>query len=135
MNSLLPLSPTSSILSGTRQAATIEVPASTVDSICQEYNISKVDILKLDIQGGELFALRGASRLLANKGVDIVYSEVNFNEIYTEQAYCHDISKLLNDYKYNLYGIYQMAYSPSGPIGWADALFVSPSIMEIVRHS
>jgi FkbM family methyltransferase len=130
MNSLLPLSPKAGILSDSRQAQIIEVRTSTLDAFCQEHKIATVDILKLDIQGGELLALRGASRLLMSKAIDVIYCEVNFNEIYTGQAFFHDISKFLYDCEYTLYGLFQVAYCRSGPIGWADAVFISPAIME-----
>ena len=38
--------------------------------------MSAIDILKLDIQGGELMALRGAMRLLEAGNVSLIYTEL-----------------------------------------------------------
>jgi len=40
---------------------TLAVPARTLESICQEYHISRVNLLKLDIEGAELEVLENAS--------------------------------------------------------------------------
>ena len=47
----------------------------------------------------------------------MIYMEVNFNERYVGQAFFHDVSGFLYRYGYALYGLYQIAYSQSGPIG------------------
>ena len=38
----------------------------TLDSIAAQHDIRRVDLFKLDIQGYEVFALRGATELLAD---------------------------------------------------------------------
>ena len=41
-----------------------QVPAVTLDGLCAELGLRDVAILKMDIEGGELLALRGGSRLI-----------------------------------------------------------------------
>lgn len=53
----------------------IVVECVTLDSYCKEHKIDKIDILKLDIEGYELDALRGAKKLLESGKVDIIYWE------------------------------------------------------------
>lgn len=46
-----------------------EVPATTVDSYCEKRDISKIDLLKIDVEGAEYQVLLGAHRMLANKQI------------------------------------------------------------------
>lgn len=135
MNSLLPLSPRADLLTTSTGSGAIEVQTTTLDAFCRESNVTKIDILKMDVQGGELQVLRGATGILGNQLARLIYTEVNFNEIYVGQSFFHDVSSFLHRYGYSLYGLYQIAYSPVGPIGWADALFISPSVLEQVRRA
>jgi len=101
----------------------INVQAVTLDWFCKQNNIGYIDILKMDIQGGELDALKGAAELLKNGKIGLIYSEVFFVEQYELQPVFHDISKLLYDYGYQLKDIYDPFYG-NGCIVWADAIFV-----------
>jgi FkbM family methyltransferase len=58
----------------------VNVPVTTLDDWANAHGIRAVDFLWLDLQGGELAALRGASTLLA--GVRVVYSEVSLKPMY-----------------------------------------------------
>lgn len=53
----------------------IEVETISLDQHCQTHAIPSVDLLKLDIEGHELFALRGARQLLAEKRIAAVLFE------------------------------------------------------------
>jgi FkbM family methyltransferase len=59
---------------------TIRVPVTTLDQWAEKTKIRRVDFLWLDLQGGELAALRGAAKLLAN--VTLVYTEVLLAPLY-----------------------------------------------------
>ncbi len=54
-----------------------QVPLATVDSFCQSHGIQHVRFLKLDIEGSEFRALKGASKMLANGAIDIIMVETN----------------------------------------------------------
>ena len=54
----------------------IEVPTVTLDLHCEQHGIRTVDLLKLDIEGHELFALRGTSKMLMTKRVRAILFEV-----------------------------------------------------------
>jgi FkbM family methyltransferase len=101
---------------------TIRVPTITIDLFCSENNIRHIDILKMDIQGGELNALKGAENLLTNKLIDLIYSEVFFIEQYESQAFFHDISGFLFQHNYCLQDLYDPFYG-KGHLVWADAIF------------
>jgi len=73
-----PVSWSGSEVSGT--SANVSVPMKTLDSIVSERRLSGVSFLKIDIEGAELFALRGAETLLKTQR-PLVYAE--FHREYT----------------------------------------------------
>jgi FkbM family methyltransferase len=106
--------------------ATIEVSVTTLDAFCVAKAIDHINVLKLDIQGGELMALRGAGDLLSNAKIDVVYTEVQFAPLYDGQAKFWQLCELLEDFNgYSLYGLYDFNYGRTGALAWADALFLS----------
>lgn len=68
-----------------------DVPTATLDSFCAVAGIERIDLLKMDIQGAELSALRGASGLLARQGIGAVLLEVLFQPLYKDQPLFWDI--------------------------------------------
>lgn len=57
----------------TESGDVIDVQARSVDSIVEEYGISKLDILHMDIQGYELPALRGALRTIKESKIRFLF--------------------------------------------------------------
>ena len=49
----------------TAHHTTIQVPQRTLDSIAEERDVPRMDLIKLDCEGAELLILRGAARCLA----------------------------------------------------------------------
>lgn len=122
-NSLL--KPTFSGLSSDKQVrnlATINVESVVLDDYCEKGKIEHIDILKMDIQGGEFDALKGLTQLLIQKKIDCIYSEVYFVEQYEGQPLFHDISRLLFQFGYQLQDIYNPIYG-NGCLAWADVVF------------
>lgn len=101
----------------------IRVNATSLDKFAGENSIQVIDILKMDIQGGELSALKGASDLLMNRKIKCIYAEVYFVEQYELQPLFHDISKFLYGYGFTMQDLYTPIYG-LGNIAWGDAIFV-----------
>ena len=123
-NSLL--KPAKTGLSSDAQVANesvIDIRTTTIDIYCKANNIAQIDILKLDIQGGELAALKGAAGLLAEKRIGLIYSEVYFLEQYEAHPLFHEISRFLHSHGYYLQDIYSPIYG-AGSLAWADAIFL-----------
>lgn len=86
--------------------------------------LTRVDILKLDLQGYEAQALRGAARLLKS-GVRCVVTEVNFVPIYDGSALFGDIDTIMRGYGYRLFNLYNLATKQSdGQLNGGDALYI-----------
>ena len=47
----------------------------TLDDYCAEENVTRIDFLKLDVEGHELEVLRGASRMLGGGAIEVVQFE------------------------------------------------------------
>lgn len=101
----------------------IEVEAISLDEFCKDNKISKIDILKMDIQGGELDALRGAEQLLKDKKIRLIYTEIYFVAQYINQPLFQDIMLFLYQKGYQLQDIYNPIYG-NGSIAWCDAIFL-----------
>ena len=57
----------------------VEVEVRTLDSVCSDLHLTRVDVVKLDIQGAEFRALAGARQMLA--GVGVIFIESTWMEI------------------------------------------------------
>ena len=110
----------------------IEVSSVTLDGFCESNGITAVDILKLDIQGGELLALEGAERLLNSQSVSVIYTEVQFIQLYERAPLFHDICHFLEAKGFSLYGLYDLVVAANGQLRFADAIFIPPAIRESV---
>jgi FkbM family methyltransferase len=109
----------------TRPQATRRVPAVALDDWFARSGLARVDLLKLDLQGYELEALRGAEELL-RRGVACVYLEVHLTPgLYEGAAVFADIDAYLRGRGYRLHNLYNLCtHLPQGAIGSGDALYV-----------
>ena len=105
------------------QETSINVKTMMLDSFVEENKIDHIDILKIDVQGGELMVFEGSQKTLQRKIVKIIYTEIWFIEGYTGQPLFHDIASHLAKFGYFPYGIYNMHYRKDGHFLWGDAIF------------
>jgi FkbM family methyltransferase len=109
----------------------ITVPGVAIDSYCAESGISHIDLLKMDIQGGELSALHGAATMLKKRAVSVIYTEAYFLPFYKEQPLFGEISSYLSSFGYRFHGIYNPTFSgQTGRLQWSDCIFVSPALVD-----
>jgi FkbM family methyltransferase len=124
-NSLLRLNPVTAdwhVGPGQRFDRTVEVSAVTLDQFCAAEGLALIDVLKMDIQGGEAMALEGAAGLLARKAVRVIYLEVLFAPLYDGQGSFFDVAAILHRHGYELFGLYNLVQGEQG-LAWADAIF------------
>ena len=86
----------------------IEVATISLDDYCDAQGIERVALLKLDIQGGELMAIGGAQRLLGEGRVDVVYSEIQFVELYEGAAQFDQVWGEMRRLGYWLFDVYDL---------------------------
>lgn len=64
---------------GDSQVVTAEnVPIGTLDGFLLQHNIPHVDVMKVDVEGAELFVFRGAMRLLSGPNAPLILYESSF---------------------------------------------------------
>jgi FkbM family methyltransferase len=124
-NSLLNSNKTDSWIDGaTETKHSIKVQTDTIDNFCEMMNIESIDILKLDVQGAELLVLEGAARMLESKKINVIYTEVEFIEIYKGQPLFHEITAFLSTYNYQLFGLHTAHKFDNGQLAWGDAIYI-----------
>ncbi len=96
----------------------------TIDDWAQRNGDLSIELMKFDIQGGELKALRGGARMLGNSTL-LVYAEISFNPLYEGGAIYSEIDIFLRGYGFCLYDMYKPKYNRAGLIMWANAIFVN----------
>ena len=82
-------------------AESLQIPSSTLDNLLQNENLNHLTLAKMDIEGAEILALKGATSLLQQQRPHVWILELlnGVNHGYRKQ----DIVKLLQDYGYGLY--------------------------------
>lgn len=128
-NSLLPAAPeVNTYLDAelVENLGTAQVDTITLDDFCRSNAIKRINLLKMDVQGGELMVLEGAQKLLSEGAIEMIYTEVNFVNLYKDQVGFHELSDYLSKHGFALYGFYYLSYGKNGMLAWSDALFLHP---------
>lgn len=113
-----------------------EVLVESLDEYAMDQGIECVHVLKLDIQGNELEALKGASNFLTAGTITLIYCEVLFVEIYEGASDFFEIWRYLRRFGYSLFDLYGFGRSPvNRQLTYADALFVNPQVREKVLNA
>ena len=96
---------------------TVDVPVVRLDSV-----LDRADVIKLDLQGYELPALRGAAALLP--GVRVVVAETALYPLYAGQALLPELATYLETFGFTLIGVYDFFRDAAGRIASGDAFFL-----------
>ena len=75
----------------------------SVDDYCRAREIDSIDLLKLDIEGGEYDALLGAERFLARKAINCIFVELTEWAANRNGHSTRDIKRLLSTAGYEIY--------------------------------
>ncbi len=90
---------------GVAMKAQERINVKTIDEFCNENKISRINFLKLDVEGYELNALQGAGKMLAGGAIDIIQFEFGGTDI-DARIYFKDFFGLLSP-GYRLYRVLQ----------------------------
>jgi FkbM family methyltransferase len=85
------------------------VTTDTLDHYCSSHSITSIDYLKLDVEGHEIEALKGAASLLANRKINFIQFEFGAPAI-KSRVFLKDFFTLLSGY--NIYRILPHGLEP-----------------------
>ncbi|HEX8149719.1 MAG TPA: FkbM family methyltransferase [Pyrinomonadaceae bacterium] len=112
---------------------TTRIKVVTADSFCSESGVESVDIWKMDVQGWEMEALKGAGSLFDNNRVHFVFSEVGFKRSDTDMQHFADLNDYLEERGFWLCGFYDFfRYGEQKErLGFCNALYINPDFKGI----
>ena len=119
-SSLLSLAKHAEIYPDIVETKSVTVPCTTIDKLLEGRNES-FDVLSLDIQGAELMALKGATKLLQT--VSAIMTEVNREEMYEGCVQIDELDDYLAVYDFTRVKV-GFPYHES----WGDALYLKNDI-------
>ena len=111
----------SSLFPGTESIGTQLVNVAQLSNFISCADIVRPAMLKLDVQGFELEALKGCISLL--DAFDFIYCECSFVELYSGQALAGEVISYLEKFNFSLAGIYNISYDTLGECVQADFMF------------
>lgn len=121
-SSLLPITASQvALFPGTAEVATAIVRVAPLREFLSEKEIHPPALLKLDVQGYELEALRGCEDLLDRFGH--LYVECSFVELYQGQPLADEVAAWLREHGFRNQGVYNLLYDRKGRKIQADFLF------------
>ncbi len=99
----------------------VEVPQVRLEDVMLEGR--EIDLLKLDLQGYELEALKGCGSLL--KRIKIITTEIEFVSLYEGQPLFGDIDVYLRSNGFRLLNLYELFTHPDGQLTAGDAVYLN----------
>jgi len=111
----------SSIFPGTKEKSTEEINVAPLSHFLTKEDLIKPVLVKIDVQGFELEVLKGSVEIIEN--FDYIYMECSFIELYEGQALADKVIIFLDNYSFQLKGIYNTYYDKKGIAIQADFLF------------
>ena len=106
------------------EVGALDVRMTTIDTLLSwpKYAGMRFNFLNIDIQGAELLAFTGAVRSLAH--IDIINSEINFDELYEGGAHVRQLDAYLS-----AFGFVRADTVVSK--GWGDAIYVRDHLTKV----
>lgn len=111
----------------------IDIEIITLDSFVEKHNINSIDILKSDTQGYELQVFKGASKLMAENKISIIYCEIIFSKMYKNLITFDVIYKYLVEHNFSLVAFYKQ-YFENDLLSWTDVLFINNDYLKSIHN-
>lgn len=110
----------------TLEANTEQIRVNTLNAYTKDVNITKIDLLKIDVEGFELQVLEGGSNLLQNNAIHFIFLEASLDPLDKLHSNLYTIQSFLDNYNFKLCGIYdQVVWSNPSRLAYFNALFIN----------
>lgn len=104
----------------------VEVEVITLDDFIIDNDIESIDLLKIDVQGGEIQVLEGASIALGKAKAVIL--EAAFYDFYEKRTTFYDIENVLLPFGFSMFNILELSQNPmNGRTDWVEVLYTKQS--------
>lgn len=100
----------------------VRVPGLSLDELFESCGLTRVALLKVDIQGAERQMIEGGERALA--GVQSLYIEVCFEEFYEGSSDFHELDQMLRKLGFKLRSFHENRLGADGCLAYANALYL-----------
>ncbi|MFN7013963.1 MAG: FkbM family methyltransferase [Bacteroidia bacterium] len=110
---------------------TEEIEITTIDDFCQKNQIDYVHFSKIDIEGHELFALKGAMNMILDNKIEAIQFEFGPANI-DSRTFFKDFYILLHE-KYNIYRILKKGILPVNKYNELDEIFLPCNYLAILK--
>ena len=116
-----------------RESKRLNVSCTTIDRLCSDRGIEKIDVLKIDTEGFDLEVLKGATSMLSRRAVNFIYFE--FNDISDRDGASGGalapVDHVLRQFGYRFIASYNDYIVPTGELFLvANALYALPPAAE-----
>jgi len=125
MSSFLP----PSTFAGCKVDKVTNVPVITLDSFTEKNHVDFIHVLKSDTQGYDFEVFKGASRLMQENRIQLIYFEFIFSDMYKGLPKFHDVFCYLSENNFDLVSFYESHFQ-GNLVGWTDALLVNRKFRE-----
>jgi|GEM_PF-1148876 len=85
------------------ETETIEVPVISLDRYIQKNNITKIDLIKIDVEGWELNVMKGAINLLSQENAPVLLVEFTETNAFAAGYYCGELFDFVKSFGYEWY--------------------------------
>ncbi len=109
---------------------TVEVPCTTIDNYMSKHAISRVDVLKIDVEGAESAVLRGAEKLLSGPHRPSIVIEYEETAQQRFGSSCAELTRFLTAHGYKLERITEhgtIPYTPTDPDDYSFNILARPT--------
>ncbi len=123
-SSILPIESVSEKTFGLKmtEMATVKVPACTLDELFERERITRIDLMKVDIQGAERLMIEGGVQALAC--VELLYIELSYERFYAGAPLAHEMEDLLAQHGFRLRSLHESRLGSNGALAYTNALFL-----------
>lgn len=119
-----------SILSGD-EARRVDVASNTLDSYVEKFGVP--DLIKMDIEGAEWYALQGATKLLASPDAPLFFLELHPSSIVELGGSIAEVERIFLENGFRAFGIKKFVQGPIGNHDWVVFSKKAPSSENLVQ--